>query len=158
MTINRMFRGKTIEGERNKWVYGYLMYDDDENIAIIGNSELTDDEWNGTEINIVDSKTVTEYIGIDDKNGVPIFNGDIVNVYPFSFGFCGEVDQYADYPAWCLVAHRLPGGKSDELIPGEAYDFTDFALDLAEITVIGNIFDDEGSFDDGEENDDGEPV
>lgn len=67
----RISRGKCVSGER--WVYGYyemLSYDWGRAVHIIHTNG-----WNAEEVNPV---TVGDYIGMRDKKGTRIFEGDIV--------------------------------------------------------------------------------
>lgn len=67
----RFFRGKCVSG--NRWVYGYyevFSYDWGRDVHIIHTNG-----WNAEEVN---PATVGEYIGIRDKKGTRIFEGDIV--------------------------------------------------------------------------------
>ena len=83
-----LFRGKRVDN--GEWVYGYLVADTaDCSLKKIGKCSC---EHNGTDAAIyywnddlheydsanVIYKTVGEYVGMTDKNGTKIFEGDIV--------------------------------------------------------------------------------
>jgi len=100
------FRGKTTKDK--VWVYGG--YEADES---------------GTYINErrVDPNSVGQYIGINDRNGVQIFEGDIIEddfngrryevVYVAMFAFCGwRLRTVEDYGAKEFYAFdEMTGGK-----------------------------------------------
>jgi uncharacterized phage protein (TIGR01671 family) len=126
-----LFRGKS--SVNGKWYYGY--YVNRFHDCIIHSGVQPDD------YEIVKPKTVGQYTGLTDKNGKPIFEGDIVGAKHseqkinvpclVGFGEFEDVDSLDDYnySGWFLKAY----GKCLSILePGK---------DGIELEVIGNIHD-----------------
>lgn len=130
-----LFRGKSIED--NKWVYGDLIREKKSFGKICTRIYRTTN--NGWELIDVDSKTVGQYTGLNDKNGNKIFEGDIIKQY-----FKKLDSKYPEYN-YCFYdiggvfwhPHQVRFLRTSKL-------FTDTypkMFDHYEYEIIGNIYD-----------------
>ena len=137
-----IFRGKRTDN--GEWVKGYLY------ITHIGAHEIGSYD---AEINIerltfdVIPETVGQYTGLTDKNGVRIFEGDILRgfEYPFCSNINGEFNYFAeivwfdDSSAFGIYTFKNPKSNVRGISEGNTDYLEYFNADKWE--VIGNIHD-----------------
>ncbi len=138
-----LFRGQTRRiGEKlrmdgtpidSNWVYGGV-FQGDGDLSIIYS-------YDSVKKYIVYAETVGQYTGLTDKNGVKIFEGDVVsfkrdNALGYTTCRVGDVRYYDKLSIFYVMATT-----------GDAWDFAE----CYEITVIGNIHDNPELLKDGDE-------
>lgn len=118
-----LFRGKQFYNGR--WIHGGLV-ERDGRVFIVGVSSLL--RIDGIE---VDPKTVSQYTGLTDKNGVKVFENDIVRD-------CSEENEVF------VVKYYAHGGYPAFDVEPEMHcdcNGLSYLMELGSAEVIGNIFD-----------------
>lgn len=138
-----LFRGKRVDN--GEWVYGfYTLYGQSRGLspAIITGTE------EGCVIPVfIDPETRGEYTGLTDKNGVKIFEGDLLNGFQYPFlnlkdnvhNYFAEVVWLNDCSAFGLYTHKHPLSAVNGISEGDCGLMQDFYNSQWE--VIGNIHD-----------------
>ena len=135
-----LFRGKrTYNG---KWVEGSLVVTSQCNAYIISTVEDKRDATvlvNQCSLN-VDSETVGQYTGLTDKNGVRIFEGDIVKGIAYSvtkIGVIVWIDEIASFGVRYFKSVNSTAWENSSILRCTSMGKTDeFAAE-----IIGNIHD-----------------
>ena len=121
------FRGKCKE----KWLYGDFIHQDKFNRSMIKQDNYTA---------VVDVNTLGQYIGLKDKNGIEIYEGDIVKINKHSYDYGLKKDEIGEIK---FIDGAF--GFYREKTKNEYY-FNDLATEngygeLDYYEVIGNIYD-----------------
>lgn len=148
MTREILFRGKSLES--GKWVYGYFVklkyyLDDKEMYFIIPEDSTLYPRGEVSVPILIDPETVGQWTGLVDKNGVKIFEGDVVR-YKCTWSFPSDIDLETNVVESDRVMDvtEVVRYKNGEFTPRpRREDCEDFwySYGYCDFEVIGNIHD-----------------
>lgn len=129
------FRGKHKNPYGDKWVHGYYAMKDGKHVIIMPHAEDYIKSLNEpkpiSQISVehtIDVNTLGQYTGLRDKNGVEIYEGDIVKICSHGRYVIGKIIyEHCGFTADVTHNKELPYGRSSIIQPF--------------VEVIGNIYD-----------------
>lgn len=136
-----LFRGKRLDNKG--WVYGYFVESEQDiyRAYIVVSARWKIDDLSETEVYEVDPSTVGQYTGLTDKNGVKIFEGDLVEAGYYKW----KCEVVWDKKCARFICYTLKGERKIVYVDMEDKN------GLSVIKIIGNIY----GMDSGRQGEDG---
>lgn len=125
------FKGRRLDNCR--WVYGSMAVVKDE--CFIGKAAVPINPVYKTTWTAVDKNTVCQFTGLCDKNGIEIYEGDIVNLHD-SHETCGVIEYRDNIAAFVLCREKVNNRHK-----GDGTDYQLYAGRQERYEIVGNEYD-----------------
>ena len=129
-------RAKKVEDDN--WIEGYYVFDK-EHLIVQDLRTIVRGTAEHVNVHAIESETIGRAVGRTDKNGVQMFEGDIVKGY----GVISYIVKYGEFNGNVGLGYYYGIGFHLERVghPDHKVPLSSISLDKGEFEIVGNIYD-----------------